>query len=786
MTLKQEALNFIQHLQTLYFERRDMTGLLACMRENISLIGTGARDIFCGLQKVKNALQLEKERCAAPFTVTHTHYDVDCLSDDTCVVYGQVSASPCNPAIADICQRFTAVCTRAGGKMCLAHLHLSSPDNDLEPEYPFVKREAARQKEYLRRQVEKTSAQLQKRNRELEALTENIPGGVHQCRCDGNMTLLNMSDSFLKLVGYTRQEVQERFHNCFMNMIYAPDLEGVRAQMKEQLLQGDTLSLEYRIERSDGRLLGILDQAKTAVAPDGTKTFYCMLMDVTRQWEEREALRLSLERHQIIMDQTTDIIFEWNIPKDTLLFSSNWRKKFGYDAVHEEISKRIPLSANIHPDDMPAFVKIMEDSAAGSPYSETEFRIRDALGNYIWSRIRASVQYDMRHVPIKAVGVISDIDSDKKQRQLLQEQAQRDPLTNLYNKSAVRDLVLQKMASNEGAHNQALAIIDVDNFKRVNDTYGHLCGDSLLSDVARVLKKNFRSTDLVGRIGGDEFLIYLPAVAGKKQTEKKFEKLLAALHELRPEKDAPPISCSIGIALLPQSVTDYYALYKSADIALYKMKASGKDGFLFYDPEDRSQTPPSDLMKSAVGVIDSDLKGAGDLVGIQLAQYTFQMLYASIDINTAVEKLLEIVGRAYDVSRVYIFESSQDGMLCSNTFEWCNVGVEPEIQNLQNLSYQDDLGGYLQNFDDDYIFYCRDIRDLHPDLRAILAPQGICSLLQCAIMDDGVFKGYVGFDECRENRNWTKAQVSSLTLIANVLSTFLLKQRLKEQLARGD
>lgn len=317
MTLKQEALNFIEHLQTLYFERRDMAGLLACMQENTSLIGTGARDIFCGLREAKDALQLEKEACATPFTVTHTHYDVDSLSDDTCVVYGQVSASPYDPAIADICQRFTAVCVRTGGGMRLAHLHLSSPDNDLEPERPFVKREAARQKEYLRRQVEKTSSQLQKRNQQLEALTENIPGGVHQCRCDGNMTLLNMSDSFLKLVGYTREEVQERFHNCFMNMIYAPDLESVRAQMKEQMAHGDTLSLEYHIERGDGRLLGILDQAKAAVAPDGTKTFYCMLMDVTRQWEEREALRLSLERHQIIMDQTTDIIFEWNILKDT-------------------------------------------------------------------------------------------------------------------------------------------------------------------------------------------------------------------------------------------------------------------------------------------------------------------------------------------------------------------------------------------------------------------------------------------------------------------------------------
>ena len=164
-------------------------------------------------------------------------------------------------------------------------------------------------------------------------------------------------------------------------------------------------------------------------------------------------------------------------------------------------------------------------------------------------------------------------------------------------------------------------------------------------------------------------------------------------------------------------------------------------------------------------------------VDAELVQYTFRMLYNSVDIKTAVCQLFEIIGRAYDVSRVYIFENTKDGKHCSNTFEWCSDGVPSEMGNLQNLSYENELNGYMDCFDSAGIF----LLPGHPPagsrtLCHIGAP-GIVSLLQCAIMDDGVFKGFVGFDECRRNRNWNKDQIDSLILVANVLTTFLLKRK---------
>lgn len=768
LTLTQEAREFVSGLLTLYFSGKSMGPLMPVMEPNGSWIGANA--LFWNREEAERALALEDAEDKKHFIITDSRYEAASLSDTACVVSGTFTARPNVPAYADWHGRITAVCTRKPEGMRLVHLHLSSPDNSLRPG------------SFSYQTSIESIEELRARNRRLEAFMENIPGGVHHRAYDEPLTICGMSQSFLTLAGYSRDEIQERFHGSYAQMIYPADLERVRATIKKQLTHGDLMELEYRLLRGDGELLWILDQARRVTAPDGTQTFFCILLDITRQKCAREDLRLSLERHRIIMNQTTDIIFEWDILQDTLIFSQNWRKKFGYEPIHEDICRRIPNSRNVHPDDMPAALKIMTEISAGRPYAETEFRIRDILGNYTWSHIRATAQYNLRGEPVKAVGVILDVDADKKQKLHLIDMAQRDALTKLYNRTAVKELATQKMRDCCGGKSQALLIVDVDNFKQVNDTYGHLCGDSLLSDVARVLKNQFRSTDLVGRIGGDEFVVYMPEITGKKATAAKVRSVLEELHKITPAEGAPPISCSIGIALFPQKGADYYALYKCADMALYYVKARGRNNFAFYNPSDCEGNIPCGLAKSAISSIDSEFDEA-DVVGEKLAQYIFRMLYDSIDLDTAVKQLLELVGKAYNVSRVYIFESSRDGLRCSNTFEWCNDGVSSEMRKLQNLAYLEDLGDYLRNFDENGIFYCLDIRELPRDLHDILAPQQIRSLLQCAILDEGSFRGFVGFDECLDHRRWTKEQVNSLTLIANALSTFLIKRRLKEQLA---
>ncbi|MEG1158277.1 MAG: diguanylate cyclase, partial [Christensenellaceae bacterium] len=308
--------------------------------------------------------------------------------------------------------------------------------------------------------------------------------------------------------------------------------------------------------------------------------------EITYRKREQEELRLRLEQHQIIMNQTTDILFEWDIRNDTVVFSSNWRKKFGYEPIASDISGRIPLSENIHMEDMPAFVKIMKDTSAGVPYSEAEFRIKNIEGRYTWCRVRATAQFDSAGRAIKAVGVILDINEEKKEKQNLQKLAQRDPLTGIYNKTATNALVSRRMEDFDFTVLQALMIIDIDFFKSVNDTYGHMAGDNLLAAVATQLKSHVRGSDVVGRIGGDEFLVYLPNVENEDAALWKAKNLHAALGLLSPEPGTPHITASIGMAVFPHDTVEFSDLYRYADEALYLRKDKGRDGVSVYDKQD--------------------------------------------------------------------------------------------------------------------------------------------------------------------------------------------------------
>lgn len=166
-----------------------------------------------------------------------------------------------------------------------------------------------------------------------------------------------------------------------------------------------------------------------------------------------------------------------------------------------------------------------------------------------------------------------------------------------------------------------------------------------------------------------------------------------------------------------------------------------------------------------------------------ISQQVFEILYTTPDVYQAIHTIMEALGTAFEVDRVYIFEDTPDHQFCCNTFEWCAPGVAPEIQNLSKVSYLEDLGGgYLENFDREGVFYCPDITKLPAKQHDILAPQGILSMLQCTIVENGVYQGYIGFDDCRQKRQWSQEQRGSLMLAAKILGTFLCKQRREEAL----
>lgn len=611
---------------------------------------------------------------------------------------------------------------------------------------------------------------------DLQLLADNVPGGMFRCLFDASLTLLQVNEGFLSLLGYSREELRTRFHNSFWEMIDSRDRDAALAEVRRQLKFGPAKQVEYRMACKDGRTIWVLDEGQMVRLEDGRESFCCILVDITRTKEVQEELRLSLERHKIIMDQTNDIVVEWDILKDTFTYSFNWEKTFGYRPLTKNVSTSLASSSHIHPDDQPPFREMLLKLKQGAPYAELEFRLKRTATSYLWCRLRFTAQKDESGRPLKAVGVIQDIDKERRQKEELQNVALKDSLTGLYNKGAVQKLIGERMAKADSKECSALIMIDMDDFKLINDSMGHLYGDAFLVDAAAEIKKQFRSTDVVGRIGGDEFLVYMDGIPEPRVAARKSQQILDALAALARERKLTRVSCSIGYSLFPAQGQVLPELYRKADLALYQAKAQGKNRFVEFCPTSAPALPGGASPRTAIGAkIDSDQETG------QVAETVFRLLYQSPDVEAAVNALLEYVGNRFDVSRAYIFENTEDDLYCCNTFEWCSPGVRSEKEFLSRVSYEDMGGNYPENFNEQGIFYCQDIDVLPPAQAEILRVQGIKSALQCAIYDGGRFKGFVGFDECRENRYWVQEQVNALTLVAEILSTFLLKKRAQDR-----
>ncbi|MCQ4864711.1 transporter substrate-binding domain-containing diguanylate cyclase [Pseudoflavonifractor phocaeensis] len=193
-----------------------------------------------------------------------------------------------------------------------------------------------------------------------------------------------------------------------------------------------------------------------------------------------------------------------------------------------------------------------------------------------WLRFALETVFD-GDAPAYTLGKINIIDEEMREKEALLERAQMDSLTNLYNAGTFRHLVCEDLAGLAAGEHGGLLLIDVDHFKAINDTYGHMRGDEALGQVAGLLRGSFRAEDIVGRPGGDEFAVYMRAVKDERSLADKCGDLCRRLRGLSPE-DGMHLTISIGAVLAGQG-DGYEEIYALADRALYTAKEQGRNGF---------------------------------------------------------------------------------------------------------------------------------------------------------------------------------------------------------------
>jgi diguanylate cyclase (GGDEF)-like protein len=208
-----------------------------------------------------------------------------------------------------------------------------------------------------------------------------------------------------------------------------------------------------------------------------------------------------------------------------------------------------------------------------------QYRTRLRNGNWRWILSRGQVaERDSTGRPLRIVGTVADIDARKLQEEQIHHLAHHDILTGLPNRLLFGDRLRQALlAAQREEHKLALIFFDLDQFKPVNDSYGHAVGDLLLQQVATRLRATLRVSDTLARLGGDEFVVLLPRVTGTADARKVAEDILRELNRpFMTEGFSLHISASLGVAVFPDGATDADSLLRCADAAMYEAKLRGR------------------------------------------------------------------------------------------------------------------------------------------------------------------------------------------------------------------
>ena len=298
-----------------------------------------------------------------------------------------------------------------------------------------------------------------------------------------------------------------------------------------------------------------------------------------RKLEDGARLKLALER-------TNLCIWELDIRTHNITQIDNEHEKHGFCDLRENIPISVIEHGYLHPDDVQLVRDVLEKVNRGEQDVQGCWRIREVNDQtkedkYWWEQVLFHIVYDEKNRPIKAIGVSENVTKEK--------EAQHDSLTSVYNRSNFEqkaNLVLnERRASYEEC---AYMILDLDSFKQINDTYGHGMGDRVLVSVGAVLKKTFRESDILGRMGGDEFTIFMTSIRTKEDALKKAQNLVENICDIQKTEGYPfQISCSVGVVVSQRGQEKLADLYKKADTALYEAKRQGKNQFRIYEAPDR-------------------------------------------------------------------------------------------------------------------------------------------------------------------------------------------------------
>ncbi len=492
--------------------------------------------------------------------------------------------------------------------------------------------------------------------------------------------------------------------------------------------------------------------------------------------EKNYSLSADIERLNSIVSISADYIFEYTVENDCLkVFINREGEFFEMPLPQSDVEQYFKVNNLVFIDDVDAFERLCDNVRSGIDRATFEIRFADdEKQEYQWFRIKMKTHRDAEHHFVRIIGKLENISDIKNAEKRLIDKAERDPLTKIYNKSTTKKLIKNYLRTDAKDTFDAFIIIDVDDFKRVNDTLGHLFGDSILVDLSQEMQDLFRSNDVVGRIGGDEFIVFLRGMKQKSHIESKANDICKIFDLLYAGEDGTKITGSLGIALYPQDGDTFDELYRKADLALYTSKRAGKSCYHFYSPDDDDNSDTPTLPRVEQYRRNMDFLRANSDFDINILKSVFDISEDGEELE--LYDILYKIGKHFNLSRVSVYEYDSRYACFEITEQWNGrYGSSTRLETFQVSLKQLILARAF--FDDNGIFIA-DIEKKEPtNFELFLRERNVESCLACGYFKNGMLNGFISFEECIAPRTWSIEEAKSAVATARVVFSHFHKIR---------
>lgn len=412
-------------------------------------------------------------------------------------------------------------------------------------------------------------------NEILTILLKNIQMGVGLFEVGDKIHALYLNEAFFECIGYSAEQYMQYASDIYATL-FEEDVEGFHSCILSHAPNNESIYYVVRGYRSDGSVGWFAIKGAPIENKINDNPIYLTVISDVSDKKEREdkikelqeantQLMLQKERYKVLEETAKGLLFEYHPEKDVMVFSYNFpnNKKRKEIPNYSEYSKKSPI---VHS----SFVEIFREALMQACHKEVEDHLEylsSISGNgYRWHRTyyKSLVGADGKIASV--IGRIEDIHDDKMKREVLNYKAYMDGLTNLYRKEVAFEK-MQEYLDEAPTGEFYFTILDLDDFKQINDKYGHRYGDKVLKKMASGLLRIFNEDSIIGRFGGDEFIVLTKNIA--------YEEVRSRLECLKEYTQF----CAGIVRLMPkEKIND---CFDRADRAMYQVKSGEKNGIYY-------------------------------------------------------------------------------------------------------------------------------------------------------------------------------------------------------------